>query len=165
VHFPNSPIEELGRVDVGWWNGFRERFKHVLTTKRGEKFEHFRADWSQEPYIAQMYNVIYDNMVEAGVAIKLDSPVIMDSLGNIVQEDDPNRLGLACDIQVIHPEMILFADETGCNTSQKKRMDTLEDGNFWWNAELLQRQSLPLLISTSLFLDLQLHPRILYFAS
>ena len=76
--------------------------------------------WSKEVYIRQMYDVIYDNMVEAGVARTLETPAFMDNEGNIVDEHDNNRLGLACTIEITHPDYILFADETGCNTSQKK---------------------------------------------
>ncbi len=40
-------------------------------TKRGEKFALNRSDWTTLPNIKQMYEVIYDEMVDAGVAIEL----------------------------------------------------------------------------------------------
>lgn len=142
-HNPDLPFERCGKVDYGWWIGFSRRHVDKLVTKRGKKFESNRADWSKEVYIKQMYDVIYDNMVEAGVARTLEHPVFMDADGNVVDEDDPKRLGLACDIEIIHPDMILFADETGCNTSQKK------DGHFGGRKLVTQRGTVPKTISSS----------------
>ena len=76
------------------------RYGHRLVTKRGQKFESNRADWCKEVYIRQMYDVIYDNMIDAGIAHKLPDAVLMDANGNVVEKDDPNRLGLECDIFV-----------------------------------------------------------------
>lgn len=59
-------------------------------------------------------------MVEAGVAVKLDTPIFTDMEGNEVDEDDPKRFGRKQEYKITHPELIFFADETGCNTSQKK---------------------------------------------
>jgi hypothetical protein len=38
----------------------------------------------------------------------------------MVEKDDPKKFGFPCDITVLHPEFNLFANETGCNTNQKK---------------------------------------------
>ena len=65
-----------------------------------------------------MYDVIYNQFLETGVARKIESSVYLDRSGNIVQKD--LKFGEACDIEIIHPDYILFGDETGCNTSQKK---------------------------------------------
>jgi len=35
-----------------------------------------------------MYDIIYDELVDAGVAIKLDSPVFTDRDGNEVNKDE-----------------------------------------------------------------------------
>jgi hypothetical protein len=111
-------LEHLGRVGKSYWNGFMKRHHHQLVTKRGEKFASNRADWSKHSYIKQMYDVIYDEFVGAGVARKLPQEVFMDRLGNIVEKE--KKFGEAIDIEITHPDYILFGDETGCNTSQKK---------------------------------------------
>jgi hypothetical protein len=38
-------------------------------TKRDERFASSRADWLKFSYIKQMYNVIYDEFIDAGVAV------------------------------------------------------------------------------------------------
>ena len=86
--------------------------------KRGEKFASSRADWTKKSNISQMFDVIYDELVDAKVAVVREEPVFTDREGNIVEES--KAFGLLQDIEVTHPEYILFGDETGCNTSQKK---------------------------------------------
>lgn len=142
-HYKNSPLEQCGRIDYGWWIGFMRRFEHRLVTKRGERFEANRSDWSKEVYIKQMYDVIYDNMLEARIAIALDDPVYMDQHGNVVDENDPSRLGMQCDIKILYPEYLLFADETGCNTSQKK------DGHYGGRKLVGERGTTPKTIASS----------------
>ena len=55
-------------------------------TKRGEKFTLNRSEWTTLPNIKQMYEVIYDEMVDAGVAIALQTPIFTDIDGNPVDE-------------------------------------------------------------------------------
>jgi hypothetical protein len=130
-HLPNAPASAI-KLGYGWWRGFSRRHRDHLVIKRGEKFASDRSEWSKYNYIAQMYDVIYQNMVDARIAVKLPLPVFMDPYGNIVANENnklnfeidnhqPHRpLGLATDIKLIHPEYFLFFDETGCNTNQKK---------------------------------------------
>jgi hypothetical protein len=48
----------------------------------------------------------------------------VDNIENEHQHDfntDPTKpLGLKCDTKLTHPQFVLFFDETGCNTNQKK---------------------------------------------
>jgi hypothetical protein len=130
--FPDLPIECCEKLGYGWWRGFSKRYEDVLVVKRGEKFASDRSEWSKEIHIRQMYDVIYDNMVNAGIASKLDQEVFMNADGMVVDNPEnkhnfdiipnsPDRaLGLPCNIKIIHPEYLLFFDETGCNTNQKK---------------------------------------------
>jgi len=118
---------EFGRVLKGWWRGFSKQNAHRIVTKRGEKFATNRADWTKMKNIRQMYDVIYDELVEAGVALNLDNPMFTDYNGIEVEEDE--RFGLKQDIKITHLHYIMFADETGCNTSQRKKTETLEEYN------------------------------------
>ena len=68
--------------------------------------------------IRQMYDIIYDKLVEAPVAISLDEPVFTDRDGKEVEED--KRFGMKQDIKITHPHHIMFADESSFNISQKK---------------------------------------------
>ena len=117
----NETDEKLGQVGMGYWRGFMQRHGSKLVTKRGERYSCDRSDWSKLSYIAQMYDCIYDELVTAGVAETLEMPIFYDRDGNIVEASA--AYGEAANIRIIHPDYLLFADETGCNTSQKK------DGN------------------------------------
>ena len=66
-----------------------------------------------------MYDVIYDEMVDARVAVALSSPIYTDLEGNQVL-DESLRVGLKQEIMITKPSYILFADESGFSTSQKK---------------------------------------------
>ena len=55
------------------------------------------------------------------MAKRREQVVYQDKDGNIVHEN--NRYGKAINLEMLHPEYILFADKTGINTSSK------EDGN------------------------------------
>ena len=54
----------------GWWDGFLRRHGHKIVTKHGERFACLRSDWTTLPSIRQMYDVIYDELEEAGIAVR-----------------------------------------------------------------------------------------------
>ncbi len=58
-----------------------------------------------------MYDVIYDEMVDAGVSVALSSPIYTDMEGNQVL-DESLRVGLKQEIMITKPSYILFADES-----------------------------------------------------
>jgi hypothetical protein len=66
-----------------------------------------------------MYDDVYDRMVEAGVATKLDEEVMLDKEGNIVTNEE-EMFGRPTEYIVTKPEQILFVDETGSNTNPKE---------------------------------------------
>ena len=57
----------------------------------------------------------------AGIAVIMDTPVYMDRKGKEVSEI--GLFGLEQNIKITTPEYLLCADESGCNTSQKKDRD------------------------------------------
>jgi hypothetical protein len=153
-------------LGIGWWRGFSKRFKEIIVTKKGEKFAKNRSDWSTESNIRQMYDEIYHNMVEAGIAVHLDDKVWMNSVGDIISNEEkkmcsefdlnPNQpLGLQCDTQLIHPQYLLFFDETGCNTN-KKKTDIEVVRNLFAQEVQLQSKWFPQPINILLFLGLLL---------
>ena len=56
-------------------------------------------------------------MVDAGVAIKLDKPVWMDRLGNLCSEEE--AFGCKVFYKIVRPDMCLCGDEVGKNLSMK----------------------------------------------
>ncbi len=73
-------------VTRAWWRGFLKRHKDKIVTKRGEKFALNRSEWTTLPNIKQMYEVIYDEMLDAGITISLQIPIFTDIDGNPVDE-------------------------------------------------------------------------------
>ncbi len=65
-----------------------------------------------------MYDIIYDKVVGAGFAEKLDTSVSMNQEGEVVEEF--YKFGRKVDTKLTHSEYCLFADKTRCNTSMKK---------------------------------------------
>ena len=110
-----------GIVGKNWWQGFKKRHSSLIVSKKGEKFASNRADWTKLSNIKQMYEYIYDEMINANIASPRDNPVYTDREGNEVEESE--RFGLAQEFRIDHPDYILFADESGCQTNQK------QDGN------------------------------------
>jgi hypothetical protein len=109
---------EKGQVTSGWWRGFLRQHKDKLITKRGEKFALNRGDWTTLPSIRQMYKVIYDEMVDANMAVSLENPIFTDINGQ-PEDHDTKRFELAQNIKITKLEWILFANESEFNTSQK----------------------------------------------
>jgi hypothetical protein len=81
-----------------------------------------------------MYDDVYDAMVEAGVAKKLDEPIWVNNEG--IETDEKDAFGRKATHALCHPDYVVFVDEVGCNTSQegdgahggKKRL--LEEAQF-----------------------------------
>ena len=94
----------LGRK---YWTLFKKRWEHKLVSKRGQKFAMDRNNALTYPNVRQMYEDVYESMVEAGVAKKLTEP-------------DMNQPGtFKCHYELTHPEMCLVVDEVGANLNQK----------------------------------------------
>ena len=79
---------QYGLVTKAWWRGFLKRHEHEIVTKRGEKFALNRSEWTTLPNIKQMYDVIFDEMLDAGVAVSLLTPMFTDFYGNPVNESE-----------------------------------------------------------------------------
>ena len=56
-------LDNHNNVGRKWYRLFMQRHGHRLVTKKGERYDCNRADWTKEPYLKQMYDVVYDNMV------------------------------------------------------------------------------------------------------
>ena len=64
-----------------------------------------------------MYSHEYNEMVEAGVAVELDTPQWKDKDGLNVGEE--NAYGCRCTHDLIHPDYFVVMDEVGGNINMK----------------------------------------------
>ena len=99
-------------VGHGYWSRFMKRHKDKIVSKRGQRYELNRQKWTTYANFVHMYSHCINEMVEAGVAVELDSPVWMDRAGNEV-EDEADAYGCKVTHKVIRPE--------SCNTRLSAR--------------------------------------------
>ena len=142
-----TPCDANGRnlsdgqlLGAGWWRRFLRRNKHRLVSKRGRKFSLNRTEWCTFANFAKMYDLIYEEMVGAGVgvAVKLDVPILVDVHGNEV-EDEAKAYGRKCTHKILLPENCYVFDETGGNINMKM------DGHYGGTTYLTQPGCTPML--------------------
>ena len=108
------------------------RNRHILASKKGVKFESKRADWCTYREFKTMYNEIYEQMVEKGIAIKLLQKRFLSKGGEVV-ENEEEAFGLPTEYELIRPDRLIFVDEVGSNTLQTK------DGNVGGRSSCVAR--------------------------
>jgi hypothetical protein len=127
-----SVTAELGR---GYWRGFLKRNKHLISSKKGVKFDTKRAEWCTYLNMKEMYDEVYTSLVNCGLAVKHDTPMWRNNEGEVVNEED--AVGCQSEFELIHPSWLVFVDEVGSNTSQVK------DGNVGGEKYLCTKQGRP----------------------
>ncbi|CAJ1940936.1 unnamed protein product [Cylindrotheca closterium] len=111
-----QPTELLGKR---WFKGFMNRHRDILNTGRGSKQDRARKDWTTYENVQQMYELVYEQMLRAGIAVRLPESehYWVGKEGQIVDSED-KAAGHKCTIKLIHPEYLLFGDEVGTDTAQ-----------------------------------------------
>ena len=64
-----------GTMGLGYWKGFKKRNGHLICSKRGQKYELDRDKWTTYCNFWQMYDHIYTELTDAGLAQKLSTPI------------------------------------------------------------------------------------------
>jgi hypothetical protein len=105
-------------VGSRWYELFLRRHSNVLKRTKGRVRDVNRHNWCTYENFEIMYENVYDAMVEAKVAVKVDHPILYDAYGNEVLDPDCAD-GLSTKYKLVKPENVLFVDETGKNTNQK----------------------------------------------
>ena len=109
-------LDQTSGLGTAWFRGFIKRNPAVITRK-AVKFAMNRAEWCNKENFTIMYDGIYQELYEAGVASKYEGDgVRKNESGDIV----PNReqaLDRKCLYNVTHPSYLLFVDEVGSNTN------------------------------------------------
>jgi len=112
----NTP-NEYGTVGLGYWNKFLKRNKTKLVSRRGQKYELNRQNWTTYANFVHMYDHTISEMIDSGVAVKLDTPEWMDRYGNIC--DESSAFGCQVFHKLVRPDMCVCGDEVGGNLSMK----------------------------------------------
>ena len=112
-----------------------ERNKHRIISSKGQKYELNRSNWTTYQNFSQMYKVIEEELIKAGVAVRLPEPVWMDAEGNHVEEGD--AAGFKVNVEIVKSEMCIVADEVGGDTLQK------DDGKIGGERWLTETGTIP----------------------
>jgi hypothetical protein len=109
-----------GQLSKSYWKQFMRRHQNVLASAKGSRVASNRTDWVTYENIQTMYDLVYEQMVAAGVAKELapEDQYWVNAEGDRV-ENENNAVGLKVTIEITHPQWILFGDEVGTSLSQK----------------------------------------------
>ena len=101
-----------------WYTGFIKRNHDQIKRARCKVRDQQRLTWCIHENFKNMYDSVYDKMVMAGVAEKVNHQLMFDKDGNEVN-DELLMVGRKTSYRVKRPSNIVFVDETGCNTNQR----------------------------------------------
>ncbi len=89
----------------GYWRGFASRYGHIITGKKGVKFDHKRAEWSTFQNFNDMYNSIYEQISHGGIANEREMAVKLNQEGKVVERPD-EALGLETKYKIVCPDKL-----------------------------------------------------------
>jgi hypothetical protein len=110
--------EEMKRIGKNYWYSFLSRNEKTIQSKKGRKFELDRSNWTKYRNFKNMYDDVEAEMIEAGIAHKLTSPVSCDAEGKLV--DEKYGVGMRVKVKLNCPDMCVMLDEVGCNLNMAK---------------------------------------------
>lgn len=119
-----------------------KRQGHRIVSKRGQKHELDRQNWSACHDFSNMRDRCADEMIDAGIAELIPDPVHMSREGAIA--DNPKEaFGYEETHRITYPDHAIVADELGGNISQKG------DGHVGGERCLCERGSVPKKVSSN----------------
>lgn len=102
-----------------WYTKFLKRHSEKLNSVKENIMDANRKTYCVKENFMRMYDNVYNHMTEAGVAIKIEKEIMLDKNGTEVFSRD-EIYGLPTQYLMTRPDNVVFMDETGCNTNQKK---------------------------------------------
>ena len=111
-------VENYGKIGQSYFRSFLNRHSDKIESLAPCGLEDRREEWCTYNNMSAMYERIYEGLVGAGVAKKLDVPVYCDREGKQVATKE-EALGRKVTHVLLCPEMGLHFDEVSSNTAQK----------------------------------------------
>ena len=112
------PDQSIGKVGKTWYYSFLKRHEEFLRPRCSRMFSTRRVLWSTFANFNKMYMLCYTTLVDARIAVKLDTPQYLEKSGSAILHPDPSY-HLLNHYKLIAPEWLLFVDEMGSNTNMK----------------------------------------------
>jgi hypothetical protein len=117
-HLKNGPQDDtFGTLGQRYWQNFCRRNADVITSKNAVRFDSKRDDWCRLENFADMYDVVFEKLVQSGVAEKLDHFGWRDIENNIVNTE-AEACGRQTGYSLVHPDKLVFFEEVGENILQ-----------------------------------------------
>lgn len=109
-----------GKLTKKFWSGFMKRHKDKIDSAKGYRFSANKDAWTTAENIEQMYDMVYNSWVDAGVARKLpeEEHYWVNDKGERVDNEE-EAVGCKVTIELTHPQMVLFGDEVGTDVCQE----------------------------------------------
>ena len=135
VYQPSQGKQPTGLLSIRYWQQFIKGNRHVLESAKGYRVAANRTEWVTYQNIECMYNLVCEQMIDAGLARRLseEEQYWVDENGEQV-ECEKDSVGKKVNIEITHPEWIIFGDEIGTNISQ----NMLVDRSLLWRKEVGQ---------------------------
>jgi hypothetical protein len=93
----------------------------LIVSKKGRRYKLNRSKWTRYKNFKDMYDNVEEEMIDAGIASKLDSPIYMDHAGNSVDgETRKDIVGMKVKVRLNCPDMCVVLDEVGSIVGNKK---------------------------------------------
>jgi hypothetical protein len=91
-----------------------------LATAKGNGIAACRSEWTTFENFSEMYTLVYEQIVDAGVAkrLSIEDHFWLNLSGDRVETEEA-AFGLKIEVDITHPEWILFGDEVGTDINQK----------------------------------------------
>ena len=109
-------LDQERGLGSAWFRGFIKRNPEVITRK-AVKFAINRAEWCNKENFTIMYDSIYQELHEAGVASKYEGEGVWTNAAGDIVPTKEDALGRKCKYHLTHPNYLLFVDEVGSNTN------------------------------------------------
>ena len=101
-----------------------KRHKNVIESKRGGQIANNRVEWVTYENVKLMYDLVYEQMVQAGIAVSLpENEWHWVDYNGFTVDSKAESTGLKIKVKLTHPDWLLFGDEVGNELNQK------DDGN------------------------------------
>jgi hypothetical protein len=106
--------KDTWRLTNSYWQGFMRRHAESLSLAKGNRVAACRTEWTTYENVLEMYSLVYEQMVDAGVArnLPVEESFWTNDSGEPV-ETEADASGCKVEVDIEHPEWILFGDEQG----------------------------------------------------